>query len=186
MLLTIFVRSTIMEAWRALIRPLACSNACHCLTLSWRKSLSYRNQSINLQRKSMDWFLSDRYTRHKRVKCFQSMSRWSSFDTIRYINIKIQEPWYSRYYLEFIITFSLFYLFDCKSADLTVSSFFTRQSLRTWKIGCISEVLHNRAGRSALSAPFVQVCHSLKWTYVERGIHVKRTGTNKMGKRSKI
>ena len=30
------------------------------LTLSWRRSLSYRNQSIVLQSKSMDWFLYDR------------------------------------------------------------------------------------------------------------------------------
>ena len=27
------------------------------LTLSWRRSLLYRNQSIDLQNKSMDWFL---------------------------------------------------------------------------------------------------------------------------------
>ena len=30
------------------------------LTLSWLKSLRYRNQSIDLQSKSMDWFLYDR------------------------------------------------------------------------------------------------------------------------------
>ena len=30
-----------------------------CLTLSWRRPLSYRNQSIDLQSKSMDWFLYD-------------------------------------------------------------------------------------------------------------------------------
>ena len=29
------------------------------LTLSWRRPLSYRNQSIDLQSKSMDWFLYD-------------------------------------------------------------------------------------------------------------------------------
>ena len=38
------------------------------LTLSWRRSLSYKNQSIDLQRKSMDWFLYDRDLRHERVK----------------------------------------------------------------------------------------------------------------------
>ena len=37
------------------------------LTLSWRRSLSYRNQSIDLLRKSMDWFLYDNGLRHKRV-----------------------------------------------------------------------------------------------------------------------
>ena len=38
------------------------------LTLSWRRSLSNRNQSIDLQRKSVDWFLYDRDHRHERIK----------------------------------------------------------------------------------------------------------------------
>ena len=37
------------------------------LTLSFRRSLSYRNQSIDLQSKSMDWFLYDSDLRHERV-----------------------------------------------------------------------------------------------------------------------
>ena len=37
-------------------------------TLSWLRSLSYRNQSIDLQSKPMDWFLHDRDLRHERVK----------------------------------------------------------------------------------------------------------------------
>ena len=38
------------------------------LTLSWRTPLSYRNQSIDLPRKSMDWLLYDNGHRHERVK----------------------------------------------------------------------------------------------------------------------
>ena len=38
------------------------------LTLSWRGPISYRNQSIDLRRKSMDWFLYDIGLRHERVK----------------------------------------------------------------------------------------------------------------------
>ena len=38
------------------------------LTLSWRRPLSYRNQSINLLHKSMDWFLYDSSFRHEKVK----------------------------------------------------------------------------------------------------------------------
>ena len=38
------------------------------LTLSWRRPLSYRNQSIDLQSKSMDWFLYDDGLRHESVK----------------------------------------------------------------------------------------------------------------------
>ena len=37
------------------------------LTLSWRRPLSYRNQSIDLQSKSMDWFQYDNGLRHERV-----------------------------------------------------------------------------------------------------------------------
>ena len=38
------------------------------LSLSWRRPLSYGNQSIDLRRKSMDWFLYDNGLRHERVK----------------------------------------------------------------------------------------------------------------------
>ena len=43
---------------------------------SWRRSLSYRNQLIDLLWKSMDWFLYDGNLRHERVnKCiFRAMS----------------------------------------------------------------------------------------------------------------
>ena len=38
------------------------------LTLSWQRSVSYRNQSIDLQSKSIDWFLYNKDLRHKRVE----------------------------------------------------------------------------------------------------------------------
>ena len=38
------------------------------LTLSWRRSLTYGKKSIDLQSKSVDWFLYDRNLRHERVK----------------------------------------------------------------------------------------------------------------------
>ena len=37
------------------------------LPLAWRRFLSYRNQTINFQSKSMDWVLYDRDFRHERV-----------------------------------------------------------------------------------------------------------------------
>ena len=37
------------------------------LNLSWRRSLLYKNQSIDLLNKSMDWFLYDKNLRHERV-----------------------------------------------------------------------------------------------------------------------
>ena len=38
------------------------------LTLSWRRPLSYRNQSIDLPSKSLDWFLYVNGLRYERVK----------------------------------------------------------------------------------------------------------------------
>ena len=38
------------------------------LTLSWRRPLPYRNQSIDLRSKSVNWFLYDNGLRHERVK----------------------------------------------------------------------------------------------------------------------
>ena len=47
-----------------------------CLTLSWRRPLSYRNQSIDLLCKSVDWFLYDNGLRHERVKKL-GLTKWS-------------------------------------------------------------------------------------------------------------
>ena len=51
------------------------------LTLSWRGLLSYRNQSIDLQSKSMDWFLYDNGPRRARVKDIEMF-------------LKISNAWY--------------------------------------------------------------------------------------------
>ena len=45
-----------------------CLNDTCFLTLSCRRLLSYRTQSIDLFRKSIDWFLYDNGLRHERVK----------------------------------------------------------------------------------------------------------------------
>ena len=50
-----------------------------CVTLSWRRSLSYRNQSTDLLCKSMDWFLYDRDLRHERTKEHPS---WNPYLTL--------------------------------------------------------------------------------------------------------
>ena len=61
------------------------------LTLSWRRPLSYRNQSIDLS-KSMDWFLYDNGHRHERVKSkFKLMSLWQ----VRNISISCLFTWRS-------------------------------------------------------------------------------------------
>ena len=59
------------------------------LTLSWRSSLSYRNHSIDLQNKSMDWFLYQRDHRHERVNFTKVFQLWAS---MRLINISKPRP----------------------------------------------------------------------------------------------
>ena len=46
------------------------------LTLSLLRSLSYRNQFIDFQSKSMDWFLYDNGLRHERVNVVLRTSRF--------------------------------------------------------------------------------------------------------------
>ena len=50
-------------------------NGFKTLTLSRRRSLSYRNQSIDLQSKSMDWSLYDRDFRLETAKLFSQKFR---------------------------------------------------------------------------------------------------------------
>ena len=64
----------------------AISNPAICLTLSWRRPLSYRNQSTDLLCKSMEWFLYDNGLRHERVKLQVLMSyliEGSFFNTLK-------------------------------------------------------------------------------------------------------
>ena len=55
-----------------------------CLLLSWRRPLSYRNQSTDLRSKSMGWFLYDNGLRHERVKKAPFVNFWNIWqDTYR-------------------------------------------------------------------------------------------------------
>ena len=65
------------------------------LTLSWRRPLSYRNQSIDLLAKSMEWFPYDNGVRHERVKRQNTFS----FDlTVKFSLFKtfFNEEWYEK------------------------------------------------------------------------------------------
>ena len=63
-------------------------NKSRVLTFSWRRPISYRNQSIDLLCKSMDWFLFDIGLRHERVKLiilsFFTEGLWKSINNYRY------------------------------------------------------------------------------------------------------
>ena len=58
---------------------LAWESATELLILSWQRSLSYRNQSINLLWKSMDWFLYDKDLRHERFKKINWSPHWLTY-----------------------------------------------------------------------------------------------------------
>ena len=57
-------------------------------TLSWQSSLSYRNQSIDLQSKTLDWFLYDRDLRHERVNIKESRTTPSTISNFLIVNFK--------------------------------------------------------------------------------------------------
>ena len=58
------------------------------LTLSWRRSLLYRNQSIDLLCKSVDWFLYDNGFRHERVNILFILSTMVSKSSTRSCSMK--------------------------------------------------------------------------------------------------
>ena len=61
------------------------------LTLSWRRPLSYRNLSIDLLLKSMDWFLYDTGRRHERVKAHQDGKKvWIMRDSKNLVSKKLR------------------------------------------------------------------------------------------------
>ena len=55
------------------------------LTLSWRRSLLYRNHSIDLLSKFTDWFLYDRGYHHERVKHSSGIIRMRILNPLRYL-----------------------------------------------------------------------------------------------------
>ena len=62
------------------------------LTLSWRWSQSHKNQSTDLQSKSIDWFIYDKDLHHEKVKGRQNFCRQTNFQdqiTIARINLFI-------------------------------------------------------------------------------------------------
>ena len=61
-----------MVAWQGIFKLSKEQWLKDSLTVSWRSSLSYRNQSIDLLFKYMDWFLYDNGPRHERVNNFFS------------------------------------------------------------------------------------------------------------------
>ena len=79
------------------------NNWLHVLTLSWKRLLSYRNHSIDLQSKLMDWFLYDRGLQHKELKVILKVIwllgkfTWASINLKNYSALKCQSTWCALY-----------------------------------------------------------------------------------------
>ena len=72
------------------------------LTLSWWRPLSYRNQSIDLQSISMDWFLYDNGLRHERVEIHDVViTEWAKFDLEWSIFSKVRASQPPYFYYQF-------------------------------------------------------------------------------------
>ena len=57
-----------LREWLNMWKSCSMNFITNILALSWRRSLSYRNQSTDLQSKSMDWFLYSGNLCHERCK----------------------------------------------------------------------------------------------------------------------
>ena len=71
------------------------------LTLSWRRSLSYRSKSIDLLFKLMDWFLYDKDIRHESVKMLfthhtPKICSYMSWSRISFIFVFFYQGFFSR------------------------------------------------------------------------------------------
>ena len=67
-----FLKKPLMENFNGKFSCFYLKHVMNALTLSWRRPLSYRNQSIDLLCKSVDSFLYDNGPRHEKVNPFQS------------------------------------------------------------------------------------------------------------------
>ena len=85
------------------------------LTISWRRPLSYRNQSIDLQSKSMDWFLYDNDLHHERVKGRTTRFFFSSASVLHFIHLVYSCPYlgidlFMSYLCDVFFFFSLIFI----------------------------------------------------------------------------
>ena len=60
----------------------------YALTISWRRLLSYRNQSIDLPSKAMDWFLYDIGLCHERVKRCGNLRKYNVYKSFSFWGAK--------------------------------------------------------------------------------------------------
>ena len=81
----IFFRKYMKFESRETKKVLCLSDSGH-LTLSWRRPLSYRNQSIDLRSKSVDWFLYDNGLRHERFNKKMLLPFDKSLMTLEYLH----------------------------------------------------------------------------------------------------
>ena len=104
-----------MEQTRCMLRTLVQKDmyVLDSLTLSWRRPLSYRNQSIDLKSKSMKWFQYDKdLLRHKRV----------NYKNQRFLpeaQVLLILKWITCWYYSWLVLI----LLDVKSSSILIYSF---------------------------------------------------------------
>ena len=96
--------------------------------LSWRRSLPYRNQSIDLLCQSMDWFLYDMDLHHEgfKVKNKSSKTRITSMDNFLWL-VQNGNKW---------TTFKL-WIINIKTIDLKSTQPFTCINVCSFSIGMV-------------------------------------------------
>ena len=108
-----------------------------CLTLSWWRLLSYRNQSIDLLGKSTDWFLYDNGLRHERDNTHNHHQTEPPFAFAIFLFLSRAWLFMSHYDLFFIFT-STFIMTNCliswKQTNLFFCLFFGILEFRIFSI----------------------------------------------------
>ena len=103
------------------------------LTLSWRRSLSYGNQSIDL-----DWFLYDTDIHHERVKCLRGF-----YQRVQSKTNTVQWPWGVTFLHHIFCSPLLFssFCFNFSLMFLTVFTFFQQLFIKSFLINEYQRVL---------------------------------------------
>ena len=110
---------------------MSCFSGKNLLTLSRRRSWSYRNQSIDLQSKSMDWFLYGNGLRLERVNLipYLLLPPQMNFATLFVMNRTTPKSW----------DILLFYVHDCLKLFFPLCRFHNNSSYWKYQYFCLRQ-----------------------------------------------
>ena len=99
------------------------------ITLSWRRSLSYRDQSIDLICKAMDWFLYDNELCHERANDFSLVISIPALAQRVFISSEYYNLFFTGKWQHFLLQVFLQYY----HGNVLVSYLQTKQKKKNWK-----------------------------------------------------